>query len=276
MIEQTRSNRNGNRFMSDIRIDFLMYNFNLDKIILWKTNLNCLNIHSTLFSSITADFVTFLCHIIRFIIVFFFNQSSLLIKPYKTLISSYVKPSQSSYTPCCSSPINRRSYYINTVNWNQPIIKWHTLGECPPALEIGWEFHSLQNFWQSSLINSRNRWWSNQRWEELFLSRRWHLSKRRKKARHWRTNHCPTSTQRRSIRVLNTDGPHIKLAQLSPRSKIIRIDTSRFSPPLSPRTLEGTPCSIIASINMSRTVSDWLFEFAWSPVTYPDVNSWYM
>src|SRR6266542_783624 len=65
-----------------------------------------------------------------------------------------------------------------------------------------------------------------------------------------------------SIWVFNTDGPHIKLAQLSPRSKIIRIDTSRFSPPLSPRTLEGTPCSIIASINMSRTVSDWLFEFA--------------
>ena len=60
----------------------------------------------------------------------------------------------------------------------------------------------------------------------------------------------------------------MKLAQLSPCSKIIRTETSLFSPPQSPHTCDGTPCSRIASINMSRTVSALLFVLAWRPVAY--------
>lgn len=137
----------------------------------------------------------------------------------------------------------------------------------PPTPEIGWSFHSSQKLRQSSLIMSRNKWCSSQRWSGFFLSKRWHFSSRMKNARHRRTNRLPTSTQRRSIRVLNTDVPHIKLTCLSPRSKIIRIDTSLFSPPLSPRTRKGTPFFRIASMNMSRTVSALLFVLARSPVT---------
>jgi len=62
--------------------------------------------------------------------------------------------------------------------------------------------------------------------------------------------------------VLNTDGPHIKLAWLRPQSKIMRIDMSRFLPHQLPHTLEGTPCASIVSINMLSTVSDLLFGLA--------------
>jgi hypothetical protein len=80
-------------------------------------------------------------------------------------------------------------------------------------------------------------------------------------------NWRPTSTHRRSILVLKTDEPHIKEALSSPRKMIIRIETSLFSPPRSPRTLDGTPCSRIASINMSKTVDARLFVLAHKPVT---------
>jgi hypothetical protein len=41
--------------------------------------------------------------------------------------------------------------------------------------------------------------------------------------------------------VLITNGPHMKFAHLRPGSNMIRIEISWFSPPLSPRTLEGMP-----------------------------------
>ena len=160
---------------------------------------------------------------------------------------------------------------VNLLMWL--LTKRLTFGEKPPPTpEIGWEFHSLQNFSQSSLMNPRNKWCNNQRWFRSCRFRRWHLSSRRKNARHWRTNRFPTSNHSRSIRVLNTEGPHMKLARLSPRSKIIKIDTSLFSPPRSPRTLEGTPCSSIASINMLRTVSAVLSVLACSPVIYLNIK----
>ena len=144
----------------------------------------------------------------------------------------------------------------------------------PPMPEIGWAFHSLQKFWQSSIIMSRNKWWSSQQWCGFFLSKRWHLSSWVKNACHRHENHLPPSTQRHSIWVLNTEEPHMKLAWPSPQSKIMRIETSLFSPPLSPHTLEGTPCFRITWMNMSRTVSAVFFVLAWSPVTYYETWVW--
>lgn len=70
------------------------------------------------------------------------------------------------------------------------------------------------------------------------------------------------------MRVLNTDDPHINEARLRPRRRIMRIDTSRFSPPRSPRTREGIPCFCMAATNTFKTVSAELLVLALRPVAY--------
>ena len=54
-----------------------------------------------------------------------------------------------------------------------------------------------------------------------------------------------TSLQRRSILVFRVLGPVKKLPRFSPRKKTMKSLTDTFSPPLSARTLDGTPHSFL-------------------------------
>jgi len=53
-----------------------------------------------------------------------------------------------------------------------------------------------------------------------------------------------------------------------PLASIIYVASRMFSPPLSPRTREGRPHSLVDSINPRRTVSGRLFPETFIPVTY--------
>jgi len=147
------------------------------------------------------------------------------------------------------------------------VIKIHTLGvlSCPLP-EIGYQFHDSWNFLQSSLIIWRNKKWRSHRWWLLLRSKEWWCSSLRKNALQLLTNCVPTSTHNHSIRVLRVEEPHIKLALFAPQIKIIRIETSLFSPPLSPRIRYGIPYSHSASRNISRTVEALLSILAFNPV----------
>ena len=60
----------------------------------------------------------------------------------------------------------------------------------------------------------------------------------------------------------------MKLARLGPRVMIIRMDTSLFSPPLSPRTRDGSPYFSTPCKNVPNTVEDLLSVCASNATTW--------
>ena len=64
------------------------------------------------------------------------------------------------------------------------------------------------------------------------------------------------------IEEKNTYVPHMKLALLGPRAIIIKTAVSLFSPPLSPRTRDGSPNFSTPCRNVSSTVEDLLLVWA--------------
>lgn len=61
-------------------------------------------------------------------------------------------------------------------------------------------------------------------------------------------------------------------ARRGPLFIIMYVATSKFSPPRSPRTREGMPCSDAADLKRSSTVADLLLLLARKAVTYEAVN----
>ena len=119
-------------------------------------------------------------------------------------------------------------------------------------------------------MSSRKRECKSQMWCGSSLSRKYSLSSRVKKALQLRAKCRPVSSQSRSILVLCVDlstlsggnkharnrtyVPHINEARFGPRYKIIHVHKSTFSAPLSPRTRDGHPNSLMAWRNSLRTV----------------------
>ena len=64
-----------------------------------------------------------------------------------------------------------------------------------------------------------------------------------------------------------THVPHINDPLELPLASIIYVASRMFSPPLSPRTREGKPHSLIGSVNPRRTISGKLFPETFIPVT---------
>ena len=58
---------------------------------------------------------------------------------------------------------------------------------------------------------------------------------------------------------------HMKEARFNPLALAMKAATSRFSPPRSPRTLDGKPNPSTASVNICSTVSGWLSLLARKP-----------
>jgi len=67
--------------------------------------------------------------------------------------------------------------------------------------------------------------------------------------------------------------PHMKLALLGPRAIIMKIDTSLFSPPLSPHTRDSSPYLLTARRNVSNTVEELLLVWASNATAYQ--SPWY-
>jgi len=113
----------------------------------------------------------------------------------------------------------------------------------------------------------------------------WFLSRRVRKPRHNRAKCRPTSTQSRSTRVLDvelitpmsnvygkivnwTHAPHMNDPLELPLASIIYVASRMFSPPLSPRTRDGKPHSLVDLMNPWRTISGKLFPETFIPVAY--------
>ena len=97
-----------------------------------------------------------------------------------------------------------KHYYMQWIAfaWHKLAIGLLLFVSGPP---IRWQFHSFLNPLQSSLIRSRNIAWSNHIWWGFCGLSMCNRSSRVKNARQRRANWVPTSTHKRSIRVLRVD-----------------------------------------------------------------------
>ena len=134
-----------------------------------------------------------------------------------------------------------------------------------PSPRIGCAFQLLQNSSQSLLISSSNSVWSNQIWRGRVGSRSCGSSSLVKNALHLWANWVPISTQSHSIRVLRVELPlesawnrkNKKERLTCPTGMSLDFDCSlevTFSPPWSPQTREGSPCSFTAFKKRLSTV----------------------